>query len=232
MAERPVYMVEQETNSVKRITVEFVFCPGFSIKQKQKSIANLHNNFKEKNPDLNILEVSSKSSEELGVKLSAFNLTINTGDGRFCFMENLFQSAKVFENGGPYEDLLFKTPGDAKKDQRLRGSGELTGFRFKDRKYPTEPKTMFYNWLYLHALYQKQNRDLMREIIRYDAFTDIEFNPKKSINCQAEACAHFVSLYRRNRLVDALKSMDVFEKELYGDNAKNREPTIENLLDL
>ena len=216
MAERPVYLVEQETNSVKRITVEFVFCPGFSIKQKQKSITNLHNNFKEKNPDLNILEVSSKSSEELGVKLSAFNLTINTGDGRFCFMENLFQSAKVFENGGPYEDLLFKTPGDAKKDQRLRGSG----------------KTMFYNWLYLHALYQKQNRDLMREIIRYDAFTDIEFNPKKSINCQAEACAHFVSLYRRNRLIDALKSMDVFEKELYGDNAKNREPTIENLLDL
>ena len=194
MAERPVYLVEQETNSVKRITVEFVFCPGFSIKQKQKSITNLHNNFKEKNPDLNILEVSSKSSEELGVKLSAFNLTINTGDGRFCF--------------------------------------ELTGFRFKDRKYPTEPKTMFYNWLYLHALYQKQNRDLMREIIKYDAFTDIEFNPKKSINCQAEACAHFVSLYRRNRLIDALKSMDVFEKELYGDNAKNREPTIENLLDL
>ena len=38
---------------------------------------------------------------------------------------------------------------------------------------------------------------LAEKILDYNVFTDIEFNHKKSINCQARAAAIFVSLSKR-----------------------------------
>lgn len=61
------------------------------------------------------LEISTKSEEPLGRKLSAFHLTLN-----HYALENVFQSAKVFENGGPYLDLLNVAPREAKHDERLK----------------------------------------------------------------------------------------------------------------
>ena len=63
-----------------------------------------------------------------------------------------------------------------------------------------EPKTAFYNWLYLNVL--NLNNDLKNEVLQYDAFTDIEFNPKKSFSCQAEAIALYVSLRKKNLLTE------------------------------
>ena len=65
----------------------------------------------------------------------------------------------------------------------------------------------------------KSIKDLSRisdvYILEYDAFTDISFNPKKSINCQAEAAAIYVSLYRQNLLKEALSSEEAFLKIVY-----------------
>lgn len=80
--------------------------------QKQKSILSLHKNFLEKYPQRRILEISTKSNNELGVKLSAFNLMIHTNERAFS-VESAFQSSKVFENGGPYTDLLNKSSKEA-----------------------------------------------------------------------------------------------------------------------
>ncbi|WP_438829865.1 DarT1-associated NADAR antitoxin family protein, partial [Staphylococcus ureilyticus] len=57
--------------------------------------------------------------------------------------------------------------------------------------------------------------EVAKEILEYEAFTDIEFNPKRSFNCQAEACAIYVSLVKRKKLQEALKSIDDFEKFIY-----------------
>lgn len=48
--------------------------------------------------------------------------------------------------------------------------------------------------------------------MKYDGFTDIEFNPEKSINCQARAAALFVSLSRRGLLELAMTSIDNYIK--------------------
>ena len=40
------------------------------------------------------------------------------------------------------------------------------------------------------------NQNLINNIIQFDAFTDIEFNPAKSINCQARS----VALHKLNLL--------------------------------
>lgn len=63
-----------------------------------------------------------------------------------------------------------------------------------------EPKTAFYDWLYLNAL--NLNDDIKQAALSYNAFTDIEFNPQKSINCQAYSIALYIALTKRNLLID------------------------------
>ena len=174
----------------------------------------MHDAFKEIYPDKNVLEISSKSENPLGVKLSAFNLKFSHKDSdKFFSVESAFQGSKVFENGGPYVDLLEKSSRDAKLDERIRNSGSLSAFKFLDEAFPLEPKTYFYDWLYINAL--NFNSDSAKEILNYDAFTDIEFNPKKSVNCQAAAAAIFVGLSRADLLSAALKSKEDFLEIVY-----------------
>lgn len=70
--------------------------------------------------------------------------------------------------------------------------------------FPTEPKTAFYDWLYISAI--APHREYLQRLEQYAGFTDIEFNPEKSINCQARSCAIFVSLVRKKLLDEALRS--------------------------
>lgn len=214
MAKRIVYKVNEEKNNyVKNVEVDFTWSPGFAVSQKQKSIKSLHENYKKKYPEDKILEISSKSLEKLGVELSAFNLMIIPKNNKKVFsVECAFQASKVFENGGPYKDILYKTSREAKRDERLKTSGELIEFEFKGNKWPLEPKTLFYDWLYINALYN--NKELAHKILEYDAFTDIEFNPKKSINCQASAAALFVSLSRMGLLEKAMESAEEYKNIL------------------
>ena len=213
MAKRFVYQSLSESPFAKDVPVEFTYFNGFSLAQKQRSIDSLHASFLEMRPQAHILEVSSKGREPLGVALSAFNLMIVTSRRQFS-VECAFQGSKVFECGGPYVDLLDVDSRSAKKDPRIRESGSVVGFRFHGVDYPTEPKDLFYNWLYVNAL--RQHDDLLEAACAYDAFTDIEFNPAKSINCQARALAIAVGLRRANRLGDALESVDGFCRMVYG----------------
>lgn len=206
MAIRSVFKVSNNENMyVDKIDIEFKWYPGFAVSQKQKSINELHYNYKKIYKDDNILEISSKSENELGIKLSAFNLMITTKDNRTFSVESAFQSSKKFELGGPYLDILDKNSREAKRDPRLKTSGKLIAFEFYEKVWPLEPKTLFYDWLYIRALYKHE--ELASQILQYDAFTDIEFNPEKSINCQANSVALFVSLSKKNLLNDAMKSI-------------------------
>lgn len=160
-----------------------------------------------------MLEISSKSNIELGVALSAFNLKIKTKNDKEFSVETAFQASKVFEFGGPFIDLYDKSSKEAKKDPRLKISGRLLCFQYFGRKWDLEPKTFFYDWLYTNAL--SLNTDLSREVVNYDAFTDIEFNPDKSINCQAKSVALFVSLKKLGLLEEALSSIEKFRHIAY-----------------
>ncbi|HEX9063446.1 MAG TPA: hypothetical protein VF941_25010 [Clostridia bacterium] len=217
MAKRPVFI--SNTNIcgyVEEKEIEFTWFPGLSKSQKQKSIESLHNAFLKEYPESKVLEISSKSLHPSGVELSAFNLMLSFKDKNLN-VETAFQSSKVFELGGPYLDLLDKTAREAKADERLKSSGKLICFGFNGQKWPLEPKTAFYDWLYLNAV--SQNADLADQLIEYTAFTDIEFNPQKSINCQARSAALFVSLKRMGILEDTIDSVENFLK-VYRDKEK------------
>lgn len=180
MAERPAFYVRQG-KAISRM-YSFEWFPGFSVSQKRKSIESLHRAILEADGEARPLEVSTKSREPIGVKLSAFRLRLNGHT-----LENVFQSSKVFEKGGPYPDLLEVLPKEAKRDERLRNSGLLTGFRCQNKEFPLTPRTVFYDYLYISAVRQSLSEDEIRLISEYNYFTDIEFNPVKSVNTQAGA---------------------------------------------
>ena len=216
MAERPVFSVSTQRPYYREEKVQFQYAPGFSIVQKQKNIQSIRDEFSKKHHNARVLEISSKSDISLGIQLSAFNLLVTVGNLRTS-VESAFQSSKVFQNGGPYTDLLAEPSYIAKKDPRLRSSGDLKSFELNGSSFPIEPKTYFYDWLYVNAV--AENTELAEKIIEYNAFSDIEFNPEKSINCQARSAAIFVSLQHQGLLSEALKNPDSFENTVYMPNA-------------
>lgn len=220
MANRPVFVVSLNQQYYIRENIDFQFFSGFSDKQKKRSINSLHEAYLKKNSNKKILEISSKSDNELGIKLSAFNLMIKTKNGNTFSVESAFQASKVFEKGGPYKDLLEVSSRAAKKDGRLKNSGKIIAFSIDGKTFSSEPKTYFYNWLYINTLHLYT--ELTEQIIEYDAFTDIAFNPLKSINCQAEAAAIYVSLQKQGLLKEALKSKDTFLDIVYPTDNKNK----------
>jgi len=220
MAIRPIFVPSLEKDSFfEEIGIEFDWHSGFSSSQKQKSIKSLHKSANNKNIS-NILEVSTKSDNILGIKLSAFNLSLQMEDGTQLFLESAFQGSKVFEEGGPFIDLYNLDPFEVKKDERISKDNKIIGFRFKGIEWESEPKTAFYDWLYLNALNDSIDNSpdsILKNIIDYGGFTDIEFNPEKSINCQARSCAVFVSLYKKGLLKRALESKEKFLQTLSVD---------------
>lgn len=182
----------------------FEWFPGFAVSQKQKSIESLHAAIRKTDADARPLEVSTKSKLPIGGKLSAFHLKLHQNT-----LENIFQSAKVFEKGGPYPDLLQVSPKEAKRDKRLRDSGPLKAFQYQGEEFPLFPRTVFYDYIYIAAVKESLTPAEISEISNFDYFTDIEFNPAKSLNTQARA----VSIIRL--LLDEYGRLPDFSKDAF-----------------
>ena len=209
MADRPIFIPAPDRPTlVEEMFLHLRWHSGFAPVQKEKNIRALHEAAGASGIH-NVLEVSSKSAEEIGRKLSAFNLKVRRESFGKLPLEVVFQGSKVFAGGGPYRDLYEKEPREAKKDPRLKESGPLIAFAFDEFAWPLEPKTAFYDWLYLGCLYPLRER-APENLFKYGAFSDIEFNPSRSINCQARSVALFVSLLKTDRLDQAMKSPSSF----------------------
>lgn len=217
MANRPVFIpVCKAEHLVDEIQVDFKWNPGFAPVQKKKNVAAMREAAGIKGI-VPLLEVSTKSDELLGQRLSAFSLTIESEIGKIS-LEAAFQGSKVFERGGPYTDIYGKDARGAKKDPRIRESGRLIGFNYFGQEWPLIPKTAFYDWLYLTTL--KPHQEYLKKLFKYKGFTDIEFNPQKSINCQARTCAMLVSLLKLDALDEALISQENFIDIVSSDSFK------------
>ncbi|NIY46154.1 DarT1-associated NADAR antitoxin family protein [Cedecea colo] len=218
MANRPIFIPKiHGPTLVEIVNVDFSWSPGLSISQKRRSIASLHGSFSKRFPEAKLLEISSKSEDELGRKLSAFNMGITSKNGQFINVESLFQSSKVFTSSGgiqgPFRELMLAPPKEAKQSEKLKNSGKLKHFSFRPNEqrdeevWELEPKTAFYDWLYLNAL---NIVPWNKEVLAYTAFTDIEFNPSKSINCQAYSVALWCALRLRGLLDGTIPPRDAF----------------------
>lgn len=212
MAKRPFFCVHVPLSPnealVDVMMAEFEWFPGLSKSQKVKSIESLHSQIKKARP-CSVLEVSTKSTSDLGIKLSAFNLGFTHPKKKtFISVESAFQGSKVFSTIGPFHDLYTKTSGEAKEFYKNKNLTEVIHFDFFGQMWPATPKTFFYDWLYLNSLYR--NKEMADAVLEYDCFTDIEFNPKRSLNCQAYSAALFTSLSKQGILSEVLASKEAY----------------------
>lgn len=206
MAQRPVFIASKPEplrafefgGLVCEVYVEFAWAPGFAPTQKRKNVRALHEAAQREVAPGAILEASSKSGEALGRALSAFSLTTNADVARGATVEALYQGSKVFSNGGPFVDIYQRTAREAKSDGRLNQSGTLRCFQFEARQWSLDAPVSFYDWLYVRTL--AEHRVILEAACEFNAFTDIEFNPKKSRNTQARSCALAVALVRSSLL--------------------------------
>jgi hypothetical protein len=211
MAERPIFIpTESGPSFVREISLEIPWASGFAPVQKKKNIKALHEAAAKKG-FAPLLEISTKSDVVVGQHLSAFHLKVQSKMGPIP-LESAYQGSKVFERGGPYTDLYEVDARTAKRDARLQESGRLGRFEFDGHTFPLVPQTVFYDWLYLTAI--RPHREWLTERLteheKFAGFTDIEFNPSKSINCQARSCALFIALTKRELFDDAIRSPESF----------------------
>lgn len=218
MASRPIFLpASQGDHLVEEVYVDFPWHPGMAPSQKVKNVQELHL-AGEVAGLFPLLEISSKSREKVGQRLSAFSLEIQTEWGESIPLESAFQGSKVFANGGPFQELYRVDARTARSDPRLRDSGEIIAFRLGDMTFPASPRTGFYDWLYISAL--SPHIDWIRNRVgSYQGYTDIEFNPSRSINCQARSFALLLSLDSRDLLQgtarDYWKLTALFQKSRY-----------------
>ncbi|MCW1361002.1 hypothetical protein OLQ22_08215 [Campylobacter jejuni] len=210
MAKR-IYFLTDNEKIYKEIEAEFEYFNGFAKSQKQKSIKSFHEAIKKQYPDKKILEISTKS-ENLGTQFSAFNLTL---DG--YSVECIFQSAKVFKDKNKeysfkeilYEDKSLDSKNCIKEFLENHKTAKLSHFEYENKRYELEPKSSFYDFIYIQALMQSKDAE---KLVEYDIFTDIEFNQKKQINCQARSCAIYVSLVKNKKVDYYMSSFENFKK--------------------
>ena len=214
MAFKRYFKINSDYTKVEKKLIEYKYNGGFAVSQKVKNIHNIHEAIKKREEDAVILEISSKSEDDLGIKLSAFNLGITDSNGKTRTVESIFQGSKVFENGGPFKDLISKSSLEAKKDPRIRESGKMIGFHYNGEDWPLDPITFFYDWVYIHVLDENvMNENIsLKELLKYNTFTDVEFNHKKSLNCQAGAVALYLVLHKQDLLDKYLHDRDKFRE--------------------
>lgn len=209
MATRPCYRPLGKFVGYRTVeSAPFVWAGGFAFSQKQKNVVSLHDAIHRIDPSAKVLEISSKSLQPLGVSLSAFNLKF-PHNGAECSVESAFQASKVFEGVGPFPELYSHDSREVRHHVQAASAGHrLLAFEFDGVRWGLEPKTAFFYWLYIQALVA--NPQLAEAVKEFDAFTDIEFNPKRQVNCQAAAAAFYVSLCRTGKLEEAMSSREAF----------------------
>jgi len=98
MAERPIFIpTPDESGFVETLSCSLVWSPGFAVSQKQKNIKAPHEAAARAGYSP-VLEVSTKSDEELGRQLSAFNLKVQSLQSGEIPLECAFQGSKVFQH--------------------------------------------------------------------------------------------------------------------------------------
>jgi len=213
--------------------IDFEWVPGLSTGQYQKSIGNLHESLTKKLQVTKILEISSKSQDTLGVSLSAFNLRLQMNEIDSS-VESVYQGSKVFETGGPFTEIMNLSSLQAKRDERIKTSGNLQHFEFMSQVWELTDSPNFYDFLYIKALTQNE---FTESLLEFEAFTDIAFNQKslefdssKSFNCQARAAAIYVSLHRRNQLEAYLNNPQAFQPAKPRSMQEQAEPNLFDFL--
>lgn len=207
MAERYVFISKNSYPFYEKVYVTFDFFQGHALSQKRKCQIGLHQNFLAEYPDYKVLEISGASLYSLGRDLSAMNIKKHTSKGTTT-VESAFQSSRIYvaesEVIGPFSELLFVDGKTSKKLVKEASKGLISKqYEFDGMIFfaPDFHISLFYDFLYINALLEEENKDVVRSLIDggYNAFSDLA---TMSLNCQARSAAIFVGLYKAGKLAE------------------------------
>lgn len=198
----------------------FEWFMGCSVAQLRRSIRALHKEIRNSGYG-KIIEVSTKSEDEIGRKLSPLNLMVCIDDESLP-MESYYQGSKVFDDNGckiklsECEHILpWKTKQFIRETVKERNL-KLVEFDFKGNKFDLSSKGMCFDYIYILGLIQ--NESLGDYIMNYEVFTDLMFKKETGIGCQARSCALYKYLRTNGLLENFIKNPHEF-KYIY--NLKN-----------
>ena len=199
MTNRSVFISKAEYPFFEEIEVSIDWFGGFALSQKRKCQLGLHLNFLAAYPERKALEISSASLVSLGACLSAVALKKQTRQG-LTSVESAFQSSRIYSDGsktvGPFPEYLFLPGKECKKLVKEASEGMHSyQYLFDGMSFyaPDYHISLFYDFLYLNALLEPQNRETAERLLSdgYDAFSDLATKP---LNSQARSAAIFVGL--------------------------------------
>lgn len=143
-----------------------------------------------------ILEISSRSPEDLGRQLSAMNLRA-ADDPQRRSVEAVYQAAKTYGAGGPATPA--RSGYEAKRiDRERRRQGPLTGFQHAGRRWTLDTGTAFYDWLWARSALAAYGPKIIERLQEYDGFTD-QFHRAGARACQAKTAAIVAGMGERAR---------------------------------
>lgn len=232
MAKRPIFVPDPNGSLVIERNIEFEWFPGQAPARKQLNIQSLHTAARSQY-ECDTLEISTKSLDQLGVSLSAFRLTIQNPEyDRPLLLEAAYQGSKILAETGHLTHLYeYQSGGEIKNYLNSRSEEQLLGFKYAGHEWPLTPQTAFYDWLYVTAVHQSLHAEpeAKEQLSHFDAFSDIEYNPQRALNCQARACALYVALSTNHLLPQATETPQSFLKTLqdfkYGE--RTTQPALE-----
>ncbi|MFW6017154.1 MAG: DarT1-associated NADAR antitoxin family protein [bacterium] len=82
---------------------------------------------------------------------------------------------------------------------------------------------LFLDHMFDDVVPEKNNNTSRSNLMEYDAFTDIEFNPKKSYNCQARSAALYVTLKKTGKFETLISSHENYINYFTGNEFKKEE---------
>ena len=188
MSTRPCFIVYPGEPLPQQIDIDFLWIRGQAHSRRVLCADELAHAIRSKFPEGRHLEVSTYSRTDLGLRLSAMNVRFRSGCYADRTVESVYQSSKVFANGGPYLDIIDDGyVGNPKRDPRLQNSGDLEGFHINSTTIALSDAERLYDAIYITAL--RQNPKLFTTCMSYNIFTDIAYNPKTMHSTQAAAIA-------------------------------------------
>lgn len=136
---------------------------------KKKAISAMHRKLEKiDGKRVTHLDINIRNPNALAKKLAPYQISL-----RDYKVESIYQASKIFDHGGPYNDLEKVSVADALNDPRIKDSGNVVDF-FYNGEYWERNSEYFYDFLYVSAVRESISNEELKELLKYDYFTDLE----------------------------------------------------------
>ena len=167
MSKKKAYYIDSGGRVWYKI-VDFAHSTKTNI-DKKKAIASFERKLEKiDGKKINHLDINIRNPNLLAKKLAPYQISL--GD---CKVESIFHASKLFELGGPYLDLEKMPVAKVLNDPRVINSGKVLDFYY-DGEFWREDYEFFYDYLYVSAVKENIDNEELKELLKYDYFTDIE----------------------------------------------------------